>query len=168
MVDIEKEQATLDTFTDVFQSLMIASLTNKGEAYASYAPFVKVDDTYYFIISKIAKHYQNILNHPQITIFFLEDESSASNVFFRKRLAYDVKAQFDESEDIKHAFITKFGEFVKRLFMMDFMIVKTDIIKGHMVVGPGQAFEINQHQQINHQMTGRGGKGHSAKQQSGE
>ncbi len=161
MNETDQIQETLHSFTESFQSLMISSLTEHGEPYASYAPFVKVKDAYYIIISKIAKHYKNMLNHPKITILFLEDEAQAEHIFFRKRLSYLVQTMFSENELIKQAFINKFGDFVSRLFKMDFVVVKCEVIKGQFIIGAGKAYEINQHQEIIRQMTGNQGKGHS-------
>ncbi len=161
MPNIVTVQESLQVFTKPFQSLVISSITDQGEPYASYAPFVKVDDDYYFLISKIAKHYDNMLNHPQIAIFFLEDEAATQNIFFRKRLSYHVKTMFTQDPDVKAAFITKFGDFVKQLFAMDFFMVKCEINHGLFVIGPGQAYEVDAQQQIIKQMTGKAGKGHS-------
>ncbi len=160
MSQLDAIQASLNTFTKTFQSLVISSITKDGKPYASYAPFVHVDGTYYILISKIAKHYQNILNHPQISILFIEDESKAEHIFFRKRLSYVINTQFEEKEVIKEAFIHRFGDFVKRLFLMDFVMIKCHIVNGHYIIGPGQAYMIDQHQQVLTTMKGANGKGH--------
>ena len=160
MPDLNKVQEKLNTFTDDFQSLVISSITDEHEPFASYAPFVKHNNHYYFIISKIAKHYLNMLQHPIISIFFLEDEQKAVNVFFRRRLSYLVKTTFDTEAEVKDAFSQKFGEFVNRLFLMDFVMVKCEIISGHFVIGAGQAYDIDAHEKVANQMTGNSGKGH--------
>ncbi len=157
MAAFDMVQEKLNVFTEGFQSLVISSQTDKDEPYASYAPFVKVDDAYFFLISKIAKHYKNMLHHPIISIMFLEDESTASNIFFRKRLSYLAHTYFIEDDIVKQAFIDKFGGVVKRLFDMDFIMVKCEIMRGKFVVGAGKAYEVDQHQHIIHEMTGSHG-----------
>jgi putative heme iron utilization protein len=159
MAEFLKVQDSLNSFTDTFKSLVIASKTKNDEPFSSYAPFVKYEGKYYFIMSKIAKHYENISEHDLISILFLEDESMASNVFFRKRLSYLTKTSFTNSEYVKNAFLTKFGEFVNMLFKMDFVIVECSLIKGSFVIGAGKAYEIDENQKIIKQMGGNG-KGH--------
>lgn len=160
MSNFEKENQLLQAFTETFQSLMIASKTSEGQPYASYAPCVKFKNTYYFIISKVAKHYENLMVNPHLQIMFLEDESKAKHIFFRKRLSYDVNTSLTEDEDVKKAFITFFGDFAKQLFTMDFVMVKCHIQKGRFVFGPGKAFVVDDQQIIVSQITGNHGKGH--------
>ena len=97
MTDTKDIQLELDQFTNQFKSLMIASLTKDHMPYTSYAPFIKYEQSYYFIISKIAKHYENLMHHSKASIMFIEDESNASHIFFRKRLSYLIDTIIIES-----------------------------------------------------------------------
>ena len=160
MPDIKTVQEKLNTFGDQFQSVMISSLTKENEPFASYTPYVKVENSYYVIMSKIAQHYENVMHHPLMTIMFLEDESSAHNIFFRKRLTYVVETSITEDANIKTAFINRFGGFVERLFQMDFVMVKCVIKQGHFIIGPGQAYHVDENQHVILQMTGSEGSGH--------
>lgn len=157
--DFFKIQEELDVFPQGFKSLMISSKTKDGEPFSSYAPFVKVDDTFYFIISKMASHYQNIINYPVISILFLEDEAASKHIFFRKRLSYLVETSITNKKEVKDAMFEKFGEFVHMLFKMDFVIVSCKIKKGSFVIGAGKAYVIDEHQKVLKQMTGNN-KGH--------
>jgi len=154
-----KIQEELDVFPQGFKSLMIASKTKNDEPFSSYAPFVKVDDTFYFIISKMAAHYQNIINYPTISILLLEDETASKHIFFRKRLSYLVETSITDKNEIKDAMFEKFGEFVHMLFKMDFVMVSCKIKQGSFVIGAGKAYKIDEHQKIVRQMTGNG-QGH--------
>src|SRR5690554_4338498 len=123
MTDNKDIQLELDQFTDQFKSLMIASLTKDLMPYTSYAPFIKYEQSYYFIISKIAKHYENLMHHSKASIMFIEDESNASHIFFRKRLSYLIDTSIIESNrNVKQTFIDVFGHFINQLFSMDFVI----------------------------------------------
>jgi putative heme iron utilization protein len=167
MVELNKVQDALNAFPQSFKSLMIASKTKNDEPFSSYAPFVSVNNKYYFIISRMAAHYQNIKNNPVISILLLEDESQASHIFFRKRLSYLVNTTFTEEKEIKDAMLEKFGEFVNRLFQMDFVVVSCEILKGSFVIGAGQAYVIDKNQKVINQMTGNSkGHGHRKEEKS--
>ena len=160
---LEIVQHVLDEFPSTFQSLIIGTTTEYQQPFTSYAPFVKVDNDYYFIISKVAKHYLNLKLNPIASILLIEDESSAKNIFFRKRLSYLVNTELDVvTSDIQQAFIDKFGEFASMLFTMDFIVVKCEILEGHIIVGAGQAYQINHLQKITTQMKGNSGNGHQS------
>lgn len=163
MSDTKQIQEKLDAFTAPFQSVVLSTLTSDQQPFASYVPFVRYDHHYYLILSKAAKHYLNMLSHPDISIMFIEDEKDAANVFFRKRLSYLVHTTFDVDAETKDAFVHKFGEFVNRLFLMDFVMARCDIISGHFIIGPGQAYQINDQEQIVSQMTGNNQSGHQSK-----
>ncbi len=155
-------QDQLNTFTNDFLSVVIATQTNEDKPYNSYAPFVNYDNHYYFIISKIAKHYDNLVNHKQASIMFIEDESKTPNIFFRKRLSYAVSVELDISGDLlKKAFVDRFGDMANMLFKMDFLIVKCNIENGRFVIGPGQAYDIDSNMKVIEQVKSL--KGHSRK-----
>ena len=160
--DINEIQIQLNNFTQDFSSLVISSLTNKNLPYTSYAPYIKYNNEFYFIISKIAKHYENLSTQPIASIMFIEDESKASNIFFRKRLTYAISATLEiQDEAVKNEFVKEFGDMVNMLFKMDFLIVKCNLVNGLIVVGPGQAYDIDESQHIIGQV--RNPKGHGKK-----
>lgn len=149
-------QHILDHFTDEFKSVSIASLTQEGTPYISYAPFVKHNNNYYIIISKMAKHYHNLLENPDASIMLIEDESIASSIFFRKRLSYEVTAQFEAvNPSVVDALRNRHGHMIDQLLTLDFFIVKMIIKKGLLILGPGKAFMVDHEEHILDQ-AGRG------------
>ncbi len=149
----------LEHFTEGFQSLTIASLTHEKTPYISYAPFVKYENEYYIIISQMAKHYHNLKENDDASIMFLEDESKAQSIFFRKRLSYEVNVIFGEvSSEVIEAFKQRHGHMIDQLLTLDFVIVKMKIKKGLLVLGAGRAYVVNENEQIVDQ-AGRG-QGH--------
>ena len=153
-------QEQLNTFADDFLSMVIATLTKEQKPYNSYAPFVYYDKHYYFLISKIAKHYENLVAHKSASVMFIEDESKTPNIFFRKRLSYAISTNLDiKDKAIQEAFVNRFGDMANMLFKMDFVIVKCFIENGRLVVGPGQAYDIDSNMNVIEHLTSA--KGHS-------
>ena len=158
---MEQIQQKLEQFPKDFQSAVLATMTKENTLYTSYSPFVVVDHEYYFLISKIAKHYEN-LSHQQLMSFILiEDESQAKNIFFRKRLSYQAQAEVDVKDELaKTAFINLHKEMAEMLFKMDFIMVKANIKEGQFIIGPGMAYEVDQNQAIKEQIKPSQGHGH--------
>ena len=160
--DYQKVQSIVDTFHTNFESIVLATITEDGHPYTSYAPFVKVDNKLYLLISKIAKHYTNLTNHPEASVLLIDDEAKTKNIFFRKRLSYFVHTSIGEpTEEITQAYIHQFGEFAAQLFQMDFVVVTCTIQYGNVIVGPGKAYKLDLNNQVQIQMTGQGGHGHT-------
>lgn len=156
---MHENQHVLDHFSEGFQSVSIASLTHEGTPYISYAPFVKHNHHYYIIISQMAKHYHNLKEHPEASIMFLEDESKAQSIFFRKRLSYEVNVIFeDASPEVIEALKQRHGHMIDQLLTLDFVILKLQIKKGLLVLGAGRAYVIDDQEHIVDQ-AGRG-QGH--------
>lgn len=158
----QKIQFTINHFHESFQSLVLGTLTNDSLPFTSYAPFVKYENKYYFLISKIAQHYANLLANPSASMMMIEDESKAKNIFFRKRLSYAIETKLDvDIPEVRELFISQFGEMVSQLFKMNFIVVECHIKYGHIIVGPGQAYQIDKNQEVISQLTGIGGHGHT-------
>lgn len=155
-------QDQLNIFSNDYLSVVIATLTFEQKPYTSYAPYVFENQHYYFLISKIAKHYTNLVNNSNASIMFIEDESKTPNIFFRKRLSYAVSTELDIKDDsVKEAFVNRFGDMANMLFKMDFVIVKCIIENGRLIIGPGQAYDIDSNMKVVEQVTSF--KGHSRK-----
>lgn len=156
---MQEIQSILDHFTESFHSLIISSMTKEGTPYVSYAPFVTYDDTYYILISQMAKHYHNLVEHHHASIMFIEDESKAQSIFFRKRLSYEVIAHLEEKdEQVVEAMKQRHGHMVDQLLTLDFRIMRMEIKKGLLVLGAGRAYVVDDQGHIVDQ-AGRG-QGH--------
>jgi hypothetical protein len=149
-------QHVLNHFTEQFKSLCISSLTHEGTPYISYAPFVKHGNNYYIIISKMARHYHNLSENADASIMMIEDESQSSSIFFRKRLSYEVIADFNPVDpSIVDAMKNRHGHMIDQLMTLDFVIVKMKIKRGLLVLGAGKAYVIDEQEMIIDQ-AGRG------------
>lgn len=159
MDNMMNPELELNQFTNQFNSCVIATKTKVEMPYTSYAPFIKLDNDYYLIISKIAKHYENFMHEHIANLMFIEDEKTAKSIFFRKRLSFlvDIKLPI-EDDQVKKEFVRVFGSTVQMLLGMDFVIVKCVVREGMMILGPGMAYEIDHNQKIKEQI--RPSQGH--------
>ena len=67
--------------------MILGSIDKENELLTSYAPFVFSEGNIYFIISPVAEHFENVVNH-KFQGLLIDDESESENVFFRKRNRY--------------------------------------------------------------------------------
>lgn len=157
----EELQAICDQFPHEYQSASLSTYANDQSPLASYASFVYVNNTYYFLISKIAPHYNNLMAHPRFSFNLLQDESKAANIFFRQRLTYQASAHFpDVTDELRQAFLDRFGEMATMLFTLDFVVVEAKLLYGSMVLGAGQAYQIDANQHVQEQIKSPHGHGH--------
>lgn len=75
------------------QSLQLASISEAGEPFASYAPFAIGDDCLYVLLSEIALHAINLQANPTASVLIIEDEDSAGELFARIRVNYAMRAE---------------------------------------------------------------------------
>lgn len=127
------------------KTIMISSLTQEGEPFISYAPFVKVEDKVYIYLSKAAEHYFNLLKNPNVAIMMIEDEAKAKTVFARARLSFKATATMmkEVPENIWEAFEEAQGkQMVQMLRKMDFDMFELQLHQGRLVKGFGQAYDV--------------------------
>lgn len=150
----------ISDFVERFKSVILSTIDKDGSPYASYAPFVRYEGTYYLIVSANAEHYINIKNNPKIGLLFVEDESKSSSIFFRNRLSYKaITETVIPDEALKSFFKERLGNLVTQLFKMDFVVVKIKLKSGIYIVGPGKAFNVNEKEEILEQIGLSGGHG---------
>src|SRR5574343_191925 len=85
-------QPEIREFRDTCRTLQLATVDADGQPNASYAPFVLLEDGYYVLISTIARHARNLLQVPRVSLMLIEDESTSRELFARKRLTFDARA----------------------------------------------------------------------------
>lgn len=135
-------------------TLVLSTKTKNGNAEVSYAPFIIVDGVYYIILSKIASHYDNIFEGNLFQGMILQDESSAVNTFFRKRIIFNFL--FDtlcDDYEVINKFSSIHGELVETVLKLNFNIFKLTMIDGRVVLGPGQAYKFDNKEGITQQIT---------------
>lgn len=157
-IDKEEIKKEIDKFESEFKSVILGTISKDGEVDVTYAPYLKYEGEGYIYISEIGDHFNNLTENTQkFEIMFLEDEKEASSILARKRLRYNVTADFQKRderfESILDVFEEKIGNAIKIVRKMeDFHLIKLNVIDGRFVKGFGQAFNIKGNDVI--QMTG--------------
>lgn len=162
-VAVKKE---MREFIDEFGSVVLSTLSEKGEPIASYAPLLRDGDRCYIYVSEVSEHYGSLVSNPDnVEVLFLEDESKAKSVILRKRLRFRARAKFvdrgSEFDRVFDNFIEKTGggggiKTIRK--MMDFHLVALEFGKGRFVKGFGQAYNV-----INGEISYVGGEGNPHK-----
>lgn len=158
-VKFDKEQIRkeIEEFKGSFKSVILGTMSKSGKVDVTYAPYLTYENEGYIYISEIGDHFDNLKDNPQFEIMFLQDEKDAASVLVRKRLRYNVTAEFKERDEkfdiILDAFEEKVGEGMKVVRkMQDFHLVKLNVVDGRFVKGFGQAYRLKDGDIV--QMTG--------------
>ncbi|WP_438970581.1 HugZ family protein [Methylophaga sp.] len=130
------------------KSLLLSSLTEQNEPYASYAPFAVAQDCLYVLISEIAVHAKNLQHHPRASVLIIEDEDSADELFARLRVQYNVTADLipvdsDNWNEGIDCLISRHGDRIQSLSQLsDFKLFRLNPLGGRYVKGFGKAYQI--------------------------
>ncbi|MDX8335457.1 pyridoxamine 5'-phosphate oxidase family protein [Candidatus Cetobacterium colombiensis] len=158
-IKFDKDQIKKEVkeFKSMFKSVVLGTQSKEGEVDVTYAPYLEYAGNDYIYISEIGDHFDNLKDNPNFEIMFLQDENDVASVLVRKRLRYNVIAEFKERDDefdtILDAFEEKIGDGMKVVRkMQDFHLVKLNILNGRFVKGFGQAYNLKDGEII--QMTG--------------
>ena len=79
----------VDSSLSEFQTLIMASMSPEGIPHASTAPYVRLENNFYILISTVAQHGRNLLTNQNISLLFAEDESKCVQPFARKRVTIE-------------------------------------------------------------------------------
>jgi len=130
-------------------SVQLATLNTDQQAEISYAPYLKLENSFFIFISELAAHTQNLKTHHQLSLMFIEDESSCQTVFARKRLVLECQSLLIDREDEKWnhtllAFEAAQGPTIQLLKTLpDFCLFELTSIRGSFVKGFGQAYRLS-------------------------
>ncbi|WP_418965142.1 pyridoxamine 5'-phosphate oxidase family protein [Cetobacterium sp.] len=156
--DKEQIEKEIQEFEKSFKSVILGTISKTGEVDVTYAPYLNYEGERYIYISEIGDHFDNLKDNPQkFEVMFLQDEKEAISVLVRKRLRYNVVAEFQERDEkfdkILDSFEESVGDGMKVVRkMQDFHLVKLSVIDGRFVKGFGQAYNLKDGDII--QMTG--------------
>ncbi len=131
-----------------FKTVQLATLNREGNPEASYSPYIRRSGHYYIFISALASHTENILQHPTLSLFFVQNEDDAKNMFARKRLSIECfakpLAREDEQWDgIIDALFDAHGPTVNVLrSLADFQLFELTPLSANYIKGFGQAFKL--------------------------
>ena len=135
-----------ESLINQFKTVQLATINSLGNPEASYTPYIRESGRYYIFISKLASHTNNMLVHPILSLFFIQNEGEAKNLFARRRLALECSATPLSRESTEWGpLLDKFreaqGPTVDLLrSLADFQLFELKPIKGNYVKGFGQAF----------------------------
>lgn len=157
----------VESFLETFQTLVMASLTPEGEPYASTAPYVRVGNDFYILISTVAQHGRNLLSSDKVSLLFAEDESRCLQPFARKRVTVEASvSEIGRNEECFVQAIERFNahfdaELVASLTQMgDFHLFKLTPKNGSVVMGFGKAYRLDERLEIITQIMGQHQRGH--------
>lgn len=135
-------------FLNNFQSVVISTLNEDKTPFTSYAPFIKKDSKYYVYISTMARHTRNMEKDNNTSLFFVEDEKTAGNIFARKRVVLECNSKRlardnDKFEELMDNFEEVHGKTVQMLRgMKDFSIYEFQVKGGEAIFGFGEAYDV--------------------------
>ncbi len=142
-------EETLGQLLERAKTLQLATLDAVGEPSISYAPFVQDDaGNFYIFVSRLSRHTQEILQHPQLSVLLIEDEQAARQIFARTRVTYRCAAAVVAREAAEYAPLldameARFGNVVGLLRGLgDFVMFRLVPQSGRFVMGFGQAFVL--------------------------
>lgn len=150
MSQFETDLGAYQSFTDLFQSVVISTVSADNIPNASYAPFV-IDErkNIYIYVSGLSTHTQNLYAVPKASVLFIEEESQSKQIFARRRLTFDCTATLVERNtelwnQIVDRFEARFGEIIQLLRdLPDFRLFKLTPSKGRFVIGFGAAYDVD-------------------------
>lgn len=130
-------------------AVMLSTTSPEGMPDASYAPcFLDGEGRSHVLISQLARHTQNLVSHPTASLMWIEDKVSKRNVFARRRLILQCRAENIERGSEGWNRIVKqmeeqLGNTVQLLASLpDFMLFCFDAVEGNYVRGFAQAYPV--------------------------
>jgi putative heme iron utilization protein len=136
------------------KSVILATVDADGNPNASYAPFTRIDNKFYILVSFMARHTNNLKNIKKTSVMFIEDESASKQIYARDRLTLDATTQQIErdtplwiqaTEQLKEAH----GKVLDILVGMDdFIMIELIPTKGAYVNGFGSAYFVDANLEI--------------------
>ncbi|TZF99493.1 pyridoxamine 5'-phosphate oxidase (plasmid) [Chryseobacterium panacisoli] len=146
------------------KSIILATVDAEGNPNSSYAPFVQVDQTFYILVSFMAKHTKNLADGRKTSIMFIEDESATKQIYARERLTIEAAvSQIERDSEVWNTVVAQLKETHGKVVdviseMGDFILIALQPVKGSYVNGFGSAYfvdanlEIVEHRNdVNHQ-----------------
>lgn len=146
--DLEKLKVQLEQFKETRKSVILGTVDAQGNPLASYSPYVESNGKIYMYLSELSEHKQNIIQNKVVSVFYLEDESTAKMIAVRERLTYKGIGSVVEDKEIEkfiqNLFVEKHGKTYETLpAMHGFSLIEVELGLGRYVFGFGNAYEVN-------------------------
>ena len=136
------------------KSVILATVDAEGIPNSSYAPFIEVNNTFYILVSFMAKHTKNLADGRKTSVMFIEDESSTKQIYARERLTIEAStSQVERDSEIWNTVVAKLKETHGKVVnviaeMKDFILIGLHPVKGSYVNGFGSAYFVDQNLNI--------------------
>jgi putative heme iron utilization protein len=131
------------------KSIILATVDAEGIPNSSYAPFVQVEQTFYILVSFMAKHTKNLADGRNTSIMFIEDESATKQIYARERLTIEAApSQVERDSEVWNEVVAKLKETHGKVVdvisgMGDFILIALQPVKGSYVNGFGSAYFVD-------------------------
>jgi len=166
----KEAQKELETFSNNMQTVMLSTVNDDAQPFASYSPFVEdKEGNFYVFISTAVQHSHNMNANSKAHLLFIEDESKTEHIYARRRMYFKAKAEKFAKNDSREEFIhnlfkDKFKDKVSFFSMMkDSRFYKLTPYDGNLVLGFGAAYKISSDRKI----LSLNNKGHSSSHEEG-
>lgn len=136
------------------KSIILATVDAEGTPNSSYAPFVQVDNTFYILVSFMAKHTKNLASDRKTSIMFIEDESATKQIYARERLTIETTtSSIERDTDVWNTVVANLKETHGKVVdviseMKDFILIALHPTKGSYVNGFGSAYFVDENLEI--------------------
>ncbi len=132
-----------------FKTLLMSTVSAEGVPDASYSPFVRMEDDYFYVyVSGLSRHTSNLEVTGLVSLLFVEDERDAKQLFARRRLSFDCRVKLiprDSAKwkDVMENFSRKFRDVIDVIQPLgDFKLFCIVPKSGVYVRGFGQAYRF--------------------------
>ncbi|MEN4761744.1 pyridoxamine 5'-phosphate oxidase family protein [Chryseobacterium sp. C39-AII1] len=148
------------------KSVILATVDAEETPNSSYAPFVQVDNTFYILVSFMAKHTKNLADGRKTSVMFIEDESATKQIYARERLTIEAStSQVEKDSETWNTVVSLLKETHGKVVdviaeMKDFILIGLHPTKGAYVNGFGSAYFVDQNLEI---MEHRNDQNHQSK-----
>lgn len=136
------------------KSVILATVDADGNPNSSYAPFVQVENTFYVLVSFMAKHTKNLAAGRKTSIMFIKDESATKQMYARERLTIAaMSSQIERDSETWNTVVTHLKEAHGKVVdviaeMQDFILIALQPVKGSYVNGFGSAYFVDENLEI--------------------
>ena len=136
------------------QSIILATVDAEGTPNSSYAPYVQVDNSFYILVSFMARHTKNLAEGRKTSIMFIEDESATKQIYARERLTIEATTtQIERDSETWNQVVGKLKETHGKVVeviseMKDFILIALNPVKGAYVNGFGSAYFVDENLEI--------------------
>lgn len=136
------------------KSVILATVDAEGNPNSSYAPFVQVENTFYILVSFMARHTKNLADGRKTSMMFIEDESATKQIYARERLTLEATtSQIERDSETWNTIVADLKETHGKVVdviseMKDFILIALHPTKGSYVNGFGSAYFVDENLEI--------------------